>query len=449
MQKSVVKMASPPDAPQTPPPLQAQDTAPLPMQLLLDLLTNNLGATVSVIDTSLRFRYVNVAFARWFNLTPAQMLGVAMIDVFGEYNHARYLPYLERCLAGEQVNYERLLREPSGTDGWRTISLTPWRDDAGNIIGVVNCALDVNEMKVTMEALRAANQRLSSHMDNSPLAVLEMDAALTLTHFSERASQLFGWSGAQMQGQSLMRLLGGVHADQSQLLMAFRRLQDGDESRNRVEATHPHKDGTPMHCEWFNSALTNAQGQVMSIMALVEDVSAQFEAAERLRYIALHDSLTGLPNRSAFQTQVEAALVRARRGGGMVAVLFIDLDGFKYVNDNFGHGAGDEVLREVARRLRNAVRGQDAVARMGGDEFVVLVESGIAAATPATVSTRIFAALEPPVAFTGGTAQIGASIGVAEHPPLESHAERLIKRADAAMYEAKRAGKGCVRHAPG
>ena len=170
-------------------------------------------------------------------------------------------------------------------------------------------------------------------------------------------------------------------------------------------------------------------------------------ANEQLRMLAMHDPLTGLPNRNSLNERLSDALTRAARSHDPVALLFIDLDGFKRVNDEFGHAAGDEVLREVARRLPQALRATDMVARFGGDEFVVLLDTEVRDDTPERICQRIFDLLEAPIVFTQGEASIGASIGVAVHPPLPNQPHELLKRADAAMYLAKQAGRACVRHA--
>ena len=294
---------------------------------ILRLLDDSLGATVSVVDRDLRFRYVTAGFAQAFNLTWQQMMGMSIRDVYPDTEIDKFFPYVQRVLAGESVSYERLGRIHQHENVWRSVSLNPWRDENGAVIGIVHSSLEVHQLKTTTEALRLAN--------------------------------------------------------------------------------------------------------------------------EQLRILALHDQLTGLPNRHSLNERLDAALTRAARSRDPVALLFIDLDGFKRVNDEFGHAAGDEVLSEVAKRLQLAVRATDVVARFGGDEFVVLLDTEVRGDTPPRVCQRIFDQLLAPCIFTQGQASIGASIGVAQHPPLPNHAADLIKRADSAMYLAKQAGKGCVRHAGG
>lgn len=145
--------------------------------------------------------------------------------------------------------------------------------------------------------------------------------------------------------------------------------------------------------------------------------------------------------------ELQAALNRANRNQAVVAVLYLDLDGFKMVNDTFGHASGDQVLQEVAQRLKKAVRDTDTLARIGGDEFAVLLDTEVHADTAQAVCDRILGLLAQDCVFDTGQARIGASIGVAQHPPMPSQVEALLARADAAMYAAKRAGKGRVHHA--
>lgn len=421
---------------------------------MLAVITENIGATVSVYDRDLVFRYVSASFARFFGLRPEQMIGRTLPECYGEDVFAGYWPRIERALAGEPQYYERLLISPTGEQSWRTVSLNPIRNERGEVIGVVNAAHNVHELKTTSEALHVANQRLLGHMHNSPLALVEFDGDLRLTAWSPRAVEMFGYERTAL-ADDLFQTLCADEDCVAHLRIALAQLERGEAVSNRAEAIHRRADGSRVHCEWFNSALRDTRGRLLSIMCLVEDVSARVQAQEQLRFIAEHDSLTGLPNRAALHGRVERALARARRTQECVALLFIDLDGFKAVNDTWGHGAGDDALRQTARRLLRAVRETDTVARLGGDEFVALLEGNVMPDTPLEVSERILELMSPlfqlatdhgdPTVPRMVEARLGASIGIAIHPPIESHVDSLFKRADEAMYAAKRAGRGCVR----
>lgn len=414
---------------------------------LLDVITRSAGATMAVIDRNLVMIYVNDEYARWFGTVPGQLVGKTLVQVYGESDCARFMPFVERVLQGERVQYQRLLHTPYGVDEWRTICLTPWQNPQGAVEGFITTALDVHELQVTMNALRAANQRLSSHMENSPLAVLEMDQNLRLLHCSQRAVQLMGWLHVTgLEGRLLTELMARSSRDEG-LHHALQRLQSGQESQNRAETCFVRDDGSEVHCEWFNSALTDAQGQVTSIMALVQDVSAKIQIARQQHYLANHDSLTGLLNRAAFQNRLEQSLEQARSNAGSVALLFIDLDGFKGVNDAEGHRAGDEVLRIVAQRIASTVRAGDTMARLGGDEFLVMLDRDVTRDVADTIGHRIIEALHQPMDLEGRDIFVGASIGVAMHPPLAGDIDALMNRADQAMYAAKRAGKGRLHFA--
>lgn len=175
-------------------------------------------------------------------------------------------------------------------------------------------------------------------------------------------------------------------------------------------------------------------------MAILRDITERQQRTELLRHLALHDSLTSLPNRYLLFERLEQLLDMARREPRQVAVFFLDLDGFKAVNDQFGHDAGDLVLQSVAARLRKLVRPGDTVARLGGDEFVVVLDQVGDRPDVEQIAQRIITSISVPIAGADWTAQIGTTIGIAmNRPGLDSAA--LLKRADAAMYSAKTASK--------
>jgi len=421
-------------------------TGLLTFEALGRILDSNLGAIVSLIDLDTRLHYVNARFAKSFNLTPGEMIGKTLFDLYDENHTGAFMPYIRRAFAGETVTYERLGPVVGSSGVWHTVAIMPWRDDRGKIVGAATSSMSVHELKVALEALRSANERLSSHMDNSPLTVLELDDKLKVSNCSAQIRDVLGLDAAVVVGRPLMDVLGDGDRVQP-LADAFDRLQTGTETRNRVEVALTHLDGHTVYSEWFNSALTDAAGKVSSMMSLVQDITARTLAQAQLRQIATHDPLTGLCNRRALTERLEQSVLRLKRNGSALALLFIDLDGFKHVNDQHGHNAGDEVLCEVARRLLNITREIDVVARLGGDEFVVLAESDVSMASVNAMCERIMQALATPCSFSSGDTRVSASIGVALCPPVVHDAVELLRVADAAMYEAKRSGKGRVWHA--
>ena len=212
---------------------------------------------------------------------------------------------------------------------------------------------------------------------------------------------------------------------------------EGQAKRNKMLARNVTKDGRAIYCEWYNSAFFHENGKLASILSLAQDVTARQESEEQLRQAAVQDALTGLPNRNSLAARLEHAIVRVNRSGDRLALLFIDLDRFKKVNDTLGHAAGDEVLRQAAARIRTCVREVDTVARLGGDEFVVLLETDVRLDTPSIIGERIRAAFGAPFQWKTTDVMCGASVGVSLYPDNARDPELLLASADEAMYRAK------------
>lgn len=213
---------------------------------------------------------------------------------------------------------------------------------------------------------------------------------------------------------------------------------------------------------WFEERLTLRDGRCIDVeiaavpffyegeealQVIVRDITEKKLAKRRLEFLAHHDPLTGLANRVLFFDRLDLTLRQAERDRHGAALLFIDLDHFKGVNDTFGHDAGDTLLKEAARRIESCLRKADSVARMGGDEFTVILSRVAGEDDAAMVAGKILHALTVPVSLPGGECTVGASIGISMFPVDAADAETLLKKADAAMYRAKRLGKNCYSFA--
>lgn len=179
--------------------------------------------------------------------------------------------------------------------------------------------------------------------------------------------------------------------------------------------------------------------------SLLTEIATRREAEKQLRHLATHDALTGLPNRSLLRDRIDSAVAGAKRHNNITAVMFIDLDGFKSINDQSGHDAGDELLIWVAGLLRECIRATDTAARIGGDEFVVVITDNADQQTIASIAMKIIERLAEPVQIAGRAAKVGASIGISLYPENSDDSEELMQQADAAMYEVKKSGKNSFR----
>jgi diguanylate cyclase (GGDEF)-like protein len=208
-----------------------------------------------------------------------------------------------------------------------------------------------------------------------------------------------------------------------------------------AEVARVRKDGTPLSLWLTASVVRNADGSVRNYVRVFTDISLLKETQTKLEQLASFDTLTGLPNRRLLLDRLEQAAKRAQRNNIGLAVMFVDLDGFKNVNDTLGHDVGDLLLREMAKRLQKCIRLSDSIGRLGGDEFAIVLEKGQIPADAAHVGERIVAALADPFILDGRSFTISASMGVATYPHDGTDATTLLKNADVAMYSAKEAGR--------
>jgi diguanylate cyclase (GGDEF)-like protein/PAS domain S-box-containing protein len=293
--------------------------------------------------------------------------------------------------------------------------------------------------------LQASEQRFSALVQHSSDVVTVIDADAVVQYQSESVSRVFGYAAADLTGRPLTRLLGA--ADFTELLHAVRDLAGEPYGIRLLDLNVRHADG---HVAQVEMTITNLMDNpsVGGMVINTRDVSERKELEDQLIHEAFHDSLTKLANRALFKDRVEQAMLRrgpAAAPVSPVAVLFLDLDGFKEVNDSLGHAAGDQLLIQVAERLRASVRPEDTVARFGGDEFAVLIEGGDLhrnAGAAEDLARRIVENLEEPLLIESHEIHVQASIGIAVAGPDAGDADQIMRNADLAMYRAKAAGDG-------
>lgn len=290
----------------------------------------------------------------------------------------------------------------------------------------------------------SANMALAASVfEGSPQAVLILDQTHQILEANEACFAITGFSLSELRGKTLCDALC-VNGSGSTFCASMWREVDV-QGNWEGEALLTRKDGRSFPAWHSVSAVRAAAGEPSHYIAMFSDISEKRLAEDRIRHLAHHDPLTGLPNRSLLGDRLEHALERARRGAGQLALLFIDLDRFKHVNDSLGHPVGDRLLQEVARRLNASVREQDTLARQGGDEFVVVIEDISGPEDAARVAVKLLSALDQVVTLDGHDIYIGGSIGISLFPNDGDGSTTLLRCADSAMYEAKGSGGNTYR----
>lgn len=396
---------------------------------------------VAYINNQWKYEYVNRAFVAFSEIELDRIQGRTLREITPDEDYERQAALLTRALAGEQIGYERLTPFANGTSRWMQVRLVPDRDGDAPIRGVFLLLNDIQVQKESEAAIQRINWVLSSHIENTPMAVVEWDKDLNLTRWSPRAETIFGWKAEEILGTSLRAWKLVFDADVPKVDAVIQGMLMGERSSTTSMNRNIRKDGSVIWCEWHNSALRDENGDILSILGFVQDVSDRVDAQEKLEAMATHDALTGLPNRVLLHLQLAETLDRARHRQRQVAVLFIDLDRFKNVNDSLGHRVGDELLRMIGRRLGMALRKGDFLARLGGDEFTVLLEDLNDADGAAQVADKLLEVIQQPFWVHGHAVHVSASIGLSIFPDDGDDPDTLLKNADVAMYRAKDAGK--------
>lgn len=347
------------------------------------------------------------------------------------------LPVFRELMAGNISAVEYSENPVLCRDG--SVRLVAWHnsylsDEEGRVTGTLGSGQDITERKKLENEMR----QHAAVFQHAREAIMVLDAGQRATQVNDTFSEITGYSREEMLGQNPRLLQSGRHDEQFYRQM-YKTLER--EGKWQGELWNRRKDGEVFPVWQTITVVRGNDGAVNQYISIFSDISEKKLAEERVRHLAHYDALTDLPNRFLFEERCSRALARAQRNDYRVAVMFLDLDRFKLINDSYGHAVGDEMLQLVASRLQQNMREEDTVARIGGDEFIIVVENFQHKDDLASVAGKVIDNLNLPFELQGEHLHIGASIGISLFPRDGSDVETLVKRADIAMYRAKGLGR--------
>ncbi|GMR11481.1 MAG: hypothetical protein BMS9Abin28_2314 [Anaerolineae bacterium] len=409
-----------------------------------ETILTSVSEGIIVYDRELRYRAWNKVMEEFTGLPSEQIIGSSALDLFAQFMLPGIEHLLVRALRGERVTSEDTHYQvpQTGREGWMSATFSPHTSPEGETIGVVGIVRDISARKLAEEDLRASEERYALAANAANDGLWDLDLTTQNVYYSPRWKSMLGYDDDEVS-DSTQEWFSRVHPeDLADFNAAIGKHIQGETPQFESEHRMLHKDGSYRRMLTRGLAMRYDEGKAYRIAGSQTDITERKRAEEQLLYDAFHDGLTGLPNRALFTDRLDRALERAkRRDDFTVAVLFIDLDRFKVVNDSLGHMTGDQLLIGVARRLESVLRHVDTVARLGGDEFVILLEDIEDINHATQTAERIQAMLREPFNLDESEVFTSVSIGISVSSAGYDRAEDIIRDADIAMYRAKSTGK--------
>src|SRR6185437_10109578 len=401
------------------------------------------AAPIAIIARDLDgvIRMWNPAAERLFGWTEAQVLETNTVIVPERLvPEARQLR--RRAQAGETLWVEETRRvHRDGSEVDVSLSIAPIYGEQNEVIGTMVTLSDISRRKMAEQALRESEEQLRLAMDAAQMGIWYWECETDRFLHSEGLSVLFG--GRSADPMSHYRVFKQrLHAEDRELLEATLRhaIRRGADFQIDYRVVWP--DGSTHWLTNRGQIERGVDGRAQRVIGVAMDITDRKLAEQRIAHMAHHDALTGLPNRVLLKDRIQHAIAHAHRDGAELAVLFLDLDRFKTINDSLGHQLGDRLLQSVASRILVCVREGDTVARVGGDEFVIVIPAIASSADASSVASKILDVLASVFHLGGNDLHVSASIGLSLYPADGADAETLMRNADTAMYHAKDSGRG-------
>jgi len=424
----------------------AEEAAHAHEALMANMLRQVPGG-VARLDRDLRVLYVNEQQARWLHTEPGLLQGRLLMDVLPPELMARMRPHFDKAFAGETAVFENRIDDPEGPQ-YRHTTIAPEPATGQGVPAVTLFAYDLTELKRIEQELANQKAQLARVVNAMPDMVFLKDAEGIYLSVNPVFERFAGRPERAVVGCSDFDLVPEAQAER------FRKYD-----QRAMQAWQPlvyeemltfAEDGYQGQFETIKTPIRDVNGRVTGVLGVCRDITDRKRAEQEIERLAFYDALTGLPNRRLLLDRLQRSIAACQRSRNLGALLFIDLDNFKDLNDTLGHDMGDRLLSQVAARLVGSVREADTVARFGGDEFVVMLdtlapEMHNAASQAETVAEKLLASLNQPFDLDGAQHYSTPSIGITLFGDERLTVDELLKRADLAMYQAKAAGRNTQR----
>ena len=405
----------------------------------LRTVTNAVPGLVGYWDRDLRCRFANIGCLQWFARPQEEVIGANLKDLMDAPTLRFTQPYIDAVLQGQPQRFER--SQPMADGSGQTYALVNYMPDVGVdglVAGFFVLVTDITQLKEVEGQLRLT----ASVVENTVEAIMVTDESDVILSVNPAFTAVTGYPAVEVIGRPTSLLDAGRH---DAAFHAQVRSELATHGRWKGETWARQRDGNVFLAWRAVTAISTAPGTPARRVSVFSDVTERWRSNERLRHLAFHDPLTELPNRMLLLERLGQLIGQTEREQRCVAVIFLDLDRFKAVNDTLGHAIGDHLLKAVAADLLALVRNSDTVARMGGDEFVVVLDNPVGHYEVEAVSRRIVAAVSQHRIIEGHALAVGASLGIAMFPQDSSDREQLIAHADTALYAVKSAGRNGYR----
>ena len=399
---------------------------------------NNIDDIVQIVDKEGNFIFVNKAWHKTFEYSALEIKELKVFDLLDPV-------HLEQC----KVFFKEIFIHGAAVKKYDTV----FRSKSGKTIyleGKINCRYEKGEAVSTRTIFRDVSERHKAHefqriaasiFENTQEGVAITDEKKIITYANNAFSQITGYTNDEIMGKDAHDLLRADNQHQANPGKIKISLEEKEYWHGDVWSKK--KSGEEYPLQITINAIRSSSNQTTNYACIFSDISKRKENERRMRHLATHDTLTDLPNREMFYEHASASVLETKEQNQVFAILFLDLDGFKYVNDQYGHHIGDNLLKVIAQRLRNHTRQEDIIARFGGDEFAILLNNINSIEAAKARAESILQMLSAPYHVGEITVQITASIGISLYRK-DAEIVSLLVEADKAMYEAKRLGKNRV-----